>query len=90
MNVEQVCVLCSHSGSRECGCGAASSGAGETAGSWPTAGAVRPAGTAASPSSPSPCTTETGNQQSSTEEKLGEKDVRGCVYMEMRTMVTSS
>lgn len=54
-----------HSGSRGRGCGAASSGVGEPAGSWPAAGAERPAGRAACPSSPSPCTSETGSLQSS-------------------------
>lgn len=59
------CVCVVRCCSRGRGCGAASSGAGGTAGSWPAAGAERPAETAASPSFPSPCTSGTGSQRSS-------------------------
>lgn len=62
-----VCVcVCVHFRSYGRGCGAASSGVGAPAGSCPAADAEQLAETAASPSSPSPCTTETGSQQSST------------------------
>lgn len=64
-----MCVCCIHFGSHGRGCGAASSGVDEPAESWPAADAVLLAETAASPSSLSPCTTETQSLQSSTVKK---------------------
>lgn len=64
-----LCVRIIHWHSRAHGCGAASLGAGETAGRRPAADAELQAETEASLVSPSPCTSGKGSQKSSAQEE---------------------